>query len=520
MFKIQLPPKSIEIKKIPKPKVDRSNIDTFTKQIIKANKSNKIQKELEDSIKNKDFVKYNELKTLSSKQKESMTLANAFGAISIIKNKYVSLLRELEEYNPELEEVKTIERDAETNLKEIEQFVKTILALKPRIGKLNSDEQSKLNRVTRDIERFAIDLSKIEGLFNIVKEKYPKLPLDVIEKIKKNKKAKDSKKDIIRNVEELFKYGIGPSTDFEFKKVKEALEDPDKKDIIEDEVKEQLQNNYNDLLNVSKIIEFINNGKTEISGRRADLSSRGVIAAGKNREYSTKVNELIKKYKKIIKTLRNPKIKNIDSLKRLTEIQTELEGFYNNLDTIYKQTQEYLKLIVGDLPTIKPKEDILNEFDKLLNINNEKLEKTYKYILTLEPVATRALSNGGIAKNKKINKKNPKLNTEENKKDIELLKQAGYSMPDLPDSYRELLKKIYENLKLFYTGSMQDNETVRDDIKIMKSSKNLGSNDLIKELNAKLGEINDLTKEIDDGNNYYKKLISNLKKIDTFKPYF
>ena len=172
-----------------------------------------------------------------------------------------------------------------------------------------------------------------------------------------------------------------------------------------------------------------------------------------------------------------------ESFFKFNDLQFEIRKIYNDMNVLYTQT------IKDTWDPYNQIEKLLNTFDELL----EKLEETYdqkNIISTKDEIKT-------IVKSLKINKRelrqmNSEMDTEEAKFDKKMIELIG------------LLKRVFDNSKLFGKASIVDNPIQSsDDKKIVIAEVNLFSSE----------ETNKILDYISDG----YPVIVNYSNIDDIK---
>ena len=365
-IKIEIPQRYGKRKDIPQARETRQQYEArkMNELFKKYNKADPQQKKLEEALKNKDFTLYNDLRTKGVANAEEITIRNSIQAMQLMKSKLQSIIDEVYSYNPNVKEVDEIEKGAELLIETIEKQIKFLLFLLPKVGKLSKEDQNKLDVVARDVERYSVELNKIDGLLKILQTKENKLDPKLVEQLKKRKKIKAEEEDLKKDVSEVFRFGLD-TTKIEQDKLRKALEDPLKRDIITEDVRKRADTYQDNLTSLKIQYTTLNQIFNKINDSRAEVvTANGANAVNTfNAQYYSMTDAVNKLEDFILK----PTITSIGDIERYMSLDTkELGKLETSIEQVIKDGNKLLKKSknLDKVPRVKVKDA---NFEKVID---------------------------------------------------------------------------------------------------------------------------------------------------------
>lgn len=165
-------------------------------------------KDLEESIKSKDFSKYNKhLKNIRG-ENEKENLNRSLAAIQILLNRIDGISTELQNYDPENSIHKDISDDIDTMSDTLKEMFNEILSLRPRLGDLTKDEERRYKTIDDDIDRYSFEIGKVENLLKKLVSGNEKLTQEELNELDKRRKVAKKQSEIKDTLHSIKKYGF------------------------------------------------------------------------------------------------------------------------------------------------------------------------------------------------------------------------------------------------------------------------------------------------------------------------
>ena len=216
-------------KKLPqKPVIRNKNFGQIQNAIISNIKVSTLQRELEESIKNCDFSKYDELLKQKGLQDERLKLDKILNAITLLKQGFNEARMDIQQFDPNNPLVDEVEKESDKLLLTLNKQFEEIIRMRPRIKTLTADEKRRLGTLDRDIERYSDNLNKVKSLVEQLAGKEKKLKPDEVTAIKERKEAEKSFGDIAKALKDVAKFGFNNTTQKDQDILKKALEKAEK----------------------------------------------------------------------------------------------------------------------------------------------------------------------------------------------------------------------------------------------------------------------------------------------------
>lgn len=466
-IKIELPKRYGKRKNVPKPPETRQQYAARKMDILfkKYNKADPAQRKLEESLKNKDFTLYNQLRTKGVANAEEGTIRNSIQAMQLIKSKLQTIIDEVYSYNPNIKEVDEIEKGAEALIETLEKQTKYLLLLLPKVGKLSKEDQNKLDVITRDVERYSVDLNKIDGLLKVLQTREEKLDPKLVEQLKARKKIKQEEEDLKKDVSEVFRFGLD-TTKIEQDKLRKALDDPLKRDIISEDVKNRADLYKDKLIKLKIQYTTLNEIFNNINDERAKVVKGN--GSGPVNTFNTQYKDITNALSMLEDFILKPSIASIGDIERYMSLDTkEISKLSTAVEQVIKDGNKLLKNTkdVDKVPKVKDINNIWKNIDDNVNTMQNLIKSvTDAYVLIADVFVELKNYNGikgqgGEISNDLIDKfinNGISIDTKEGKKIY-----TGDKYSHLLNGYNEYSRQLLLFLKKALNGMLQFRSSIK-----------------------------------------------------------
>ena len=200
--------------------------------------------DVKESLKYKDFSQ-----TTKSNTAKSAQLEQYIRAVLLLKQGFSEVEKHVSQYDPNIDLVENTLEKAEDYIKQLNKRFTELLNIRPKVNNLTENEEREFNAISREIERYSVDLSEMKTSIEKLNGKQ-RLNPDELADAHRIMNAKKSRNQIQDDTKNIFQYGP-THTKIEIENIKRDFEDPEKKKIIKEVVNEELKK-FTDNLNELK----------------------------------------------------------------------------------------------------------------------------------------------------------------------------------------------------------------------------------------------------------------------------
>ena len=199
--------------------------------------------DVKESLKYKDFSQ-----TTKSNTAKSAQLEQYIRAVLLLKQGFSEVEKHVSQYDPNIDLVENTLEKTEDYIKQLNKRFTELLNIRPKVNNLTENEEREFNAISREIERYSVDLSEMKTNIEKLNGKQ-RLNPDELADARRIMNAKKSRNQIQDDTKNIFQYGP-THTKIEIENIKRDFEDPEKKKIIKEVVNEELKkltDNLNEL---------------------------------------------------------------------------------------------------------------------------------------------------------------------------------------------------------------------------------------------------------------------------------